>query len=336
MDKYRIDSHKLMFHPERVAAWRCGENIAPIYMEVSPSGVCNHRCTFCALDFTGYKGGYIDKTALIMFLMDAAGHGLESVMFAGEGEPFLHPSFAAIVQNTARVLDVSITTNGVLFTEPESIVPYCKWIKVSINSGNAQSYAKIHRCKEFDFRFVVQNLRRAVEYRNMSGSKCTIGAQAVLLPENKKHILQLAQLSRDIGLDYLIVKAYSQHPLSKHKKTVSVIPKPKGFDEYNTSAFKAIWREDSISDKERGYKECYALPFWSYLDTSGTLWSCSNYLGIDGYSYGNIYKNSFSDIWHGRKQPEIDLEKCRYNCRMNMANEYLWELKHPQEHVNFI
>ncbi len=143
MDKYRIDSHKLMYHPEKVALWRLSGDIdAPIYMEVSPSGVCNHRCIMCALDFMGYKKEFISHAGLIDFLKDASSAGLKSVMFAGEGEPFLHPFFAKIVQDASTFIDVSITTNGVFFNDPEAIIPYCKWIKVSINSGNAQNYAK--------------------------------------------------------------------------------------------------------------------------------------------------------------------------------------------------
>ncbi|HAB51888.1 MAG TPA: radical SAM protein, partial [Ignavibacteriales bacterium] len=51
MDKYRIDSHKLMYHVSRINDWLEGKIIYPIYAEISPSGACNHRCTYCALDF---------------------------------------------------------------------------------------------------------------------------------------------------------------------------------------------------------------------------------------------------------------------------------------------
>lgn len=53
-DKIRMDSHKLIYHPEQVAKWLRGENIYPIEVEISPSGACNHRCVFCAVDYVGY------------------------------------------------------------------------------------------------------------------------------------------------------------------------------------------------------------------------------------------------------------------------------------------
>ena len=63
-DKYSIDSHKLMYHPERVTQWLQASNqwerikeIYPIYMEISPMGACNHRCTFCSVDYLSHDTG---------------------------------------------------------------------------------------------------------------------------------------------------------------------------------------------------------------------------------------------------------------------------------------
>jgi hypothetical protein len=59
---------------------------------------------------------------------------------------------------------------------------------------------------------------------------------------------------------------------------------------------------------------------------------------------GNIYKNTFKQIWESEKHKKLlrfaneklDSGKCRVNCRMDEVNRYLWELKHPPAHVNFI
>ncbi|MFH1305232.1 MAG: SPASM domain-containing protein, partial [Candidatus Omnitrophota bacterium] len=68
------------------------------------------------------------------------------------------------------------------------------------------------------------------------------------------------------------------------------------------------------------------------------------YLGDERFLYGNIYENTFREIWEGEKrrrslrwvENELDTAKCRINCRMDEVNRYLWELRNPSKHVNFI
>jgi cyclic pyranopterin phosphate synthase len=96
----RIDSHKLLFHPQRVAEWLDRGDVYPIYLEISPSGACNHRCVFCGLDYMGYKPVYLDSGLLRERLTEMGRLGVRSIMYAGEGEPLLHRDIAGIVEHT--------------------------------------------------------------------------------------------------------------------------------------------------------------------------------------------------------------------------------------------
>ena len=52
---YQFDSQKIGFHPDWIRRWHCDPfSVSPIYIEVSPIGLCNHRCTFCAKEVMGY------------------------------------------------------------------------------------------------------------------------------------------------------------------------------------------------------------------------------------------------------------------------------------------
>src|SRR5260221_11998865 len=109
MDEFSIDGHKMMYHVDRIHDWMEGKKeVYPIYVEISPAGACNHRCTFCAVDYIGYKSLFLDEALLKSRLSEMAGLGVRSVMFAGEGEPLLHKAIGSISVHAKKAgIDVS-------------------------------------------------------------------------------------------------------------------------------------------------------------------------------------------------------------------------------------
>jgi len=355
MDKYKIDSHKLIYHVGRVSDWLKGKEIFPVYMEISPSGACNHRCTCCALDFMKYQPKFLDVNILSKRLGEMAKLGLKSIMYAGEGEPFLHKDITEIVNQTKKAgIDVAVTTNGVLLNKKitDDCLGRISWVKVSINAGTPKTYAAIHRTNKEDFNKVIDNLAYAKKVKTSNDYRCALGMQLILLPENEGEIIGLAKIAKDIGLDYLVIKPYSQHPSSITKKYKDIkYSKYAGMGEklmqLNTDSFNVIFRIRAMEkwDKAtRNYKHCLAIPFWAYIDAEGNVWGCSIFLNDKRFLYGNIYKDSIRNIFNSESRNRLldftanrlNTNECRVNCRMDEINRYLWELKHPQDHVNFI
>ncbi|MBX9849984.1 MAG: radical SAM protein [Rhodocyclaceae bacterium] len=367
-DAYAIDSHKLIYHPKRVVQvmdgwrnWEAAKSVYPLYMEVSPVGACNHRCTFCAVDYIGYKSVMLDPDILQARLVEMGAKGVKSIMYAGEGEPLLHKQIARIIRDTkAAGIDVAFTTNGTVMNDAfYEALPLVSWIKVSLNAGSAETYAKVHQTKTSDFERVIKNLTRAVEVRKAKQCDVVIGAQCLLLPENADEMVELALICRDvIGLDYLVIKPYSQHMFSETHLYEGIDYSPylklrQQLDALNTENFNVVFREntmkktlDALHGSGERYEKCQATPFlWAYVMADGSLYSCSAYLLDDRFNLGNLNEQSFQDIWEGDKRrlnyeyvkKDLDIKECRLNCRMDEVNRYMNRLTDaPVPHVNFI
>ena len=253
---------------------------------------------------------------------------------------------------------MAITTNAIALTPKfsDAALAHCTWIKVSCNAGDAQTYTKIHQTKEKDWDRVWSNIEYAIALRRKTQGKCTIGVQCVLLPDNAGSLNSLAKKCKVTGVDYLVVKPYSQHLKSENTlysdvKYEDVYDKYlNGLQMYSDANFQVITRRKAMEswdeeNRKKDYGKCLSTPFfWAYIMATGDVYGCSAYLQDDRFKYGNIDTDLFSKIWLGDKRRksidyvlnELNIDECRKNCRMNSCNKYLWEIENGTEHQNFI
>lgn len=371
MDRYLIDSHKLMYHPSRVAElvdakadWEKHKNLKPIYAEISSSGACNHRCTFCSVDYIGYKPIFLERETLRSFFESAREIGLKSVMFAGDGEPLLNKDIIGIVEDANTYgIDTSFTTNGVHLTEEfcDSSLDKVSWIKVSMNAGSGAVYKSVHRTSEKDFLKVWKGLEYAVNVREKNTAnkrrRTALGVQSLILPENLGSLDELAARAEGCGLDYLVLKPYVHNVYMEQEGYQGIDYTIKEYNEtiqqlknkYDAAKFKVIARTNALNklvgNTER-YEKCWSTPaLWFYISGDGSVYSCGAHVGKEEFYLGNIKEQAIRDIWSSERrksclefvQNELDLSVCRRTCRMDEANAYLSNLIGGDvEHVNFI
>ncbi len=331
MKDFGLDVHKLMYHPDRVNRWLNGEEIAPILIEICPIGNCNHRCVFCAYNYTDYNGPKLEYANTMRLIAELGGIGVKSLAWDTEGEPLLHPDLPDFINRAKQCgIESAVETNGVLLTEKfmESCGHNVTYIKVSVDAACNETHYKIHRGRKNDFDKIIRNVEQAVRLK----TGCTIGVQLILLEENEKEVKDLAGICRDIGVDYMVVKPFEIHPFQDNS-LVHMGNLDKVLDIPDI-----IVRRDTFDrvSMERDYPVCYGINFMSNIDCYGNVTVCNTLTRKDEYNLGNIYKESFSQIWK-RHPKSFDNHKCgKRVCRMDKQNAYLWQLKNPPEHVNFV
>lgn len=359
MDKYYVDSQKMVFHPRKVADWLEGEKeIYPINAEICISGACNHRCVFCAADYMGYKPDILSRELMKDRIMEMHEKGLKSVLYAGTGEPLTNNEAADIIIDTKKIgVDVALSTNGVLFTPNiiERCLPSISWVRFSVSGGTEDTYNKIHRGKPGDLQKVFDNIHAAAEFKRRYNLKTVINVQIVMVKENEDEIVQLAKKVKELGADQYLVKSVGVTELQENNVAETMDRNvfygsreemQRELELLNDESFSAIFRVNRINrmKTERAYKECYGAPFHVNIDANGNVWPCCCLIGMKNMCYGNIKENTFEDVWKSEERMDVlkrlkdaELAMCPVGeCKLGAINEYLHKLKNPNEHVNFI
>lgn len=358
-EQFAIDGHKLYWHLDRVAGWQENRLVAPIYVEISPVSYCNHQCIFCGLDFAHNERLTLDADILMTRIEEMGRLGVKSIMFAGEGEPILHPRMAEIAAYTKSCgIDVSITTNGMAGNSRiwEELLPFLTWIRFSIDAAVPETYATVHGISPACFERTITSLKEAVRIKRKQNLSVTIGVQFLMIQQNLADIEPALRLYSEIGIDYLSFKPYSEHPQMLNKigftysaAMIDSIEKTvQGFVSFGTTKTAIIFRKAATaaySDGVQRFTSCCALPFWGYLSSKGDFYTCSVFLNDDRFKVGNMYSEAMEEILFGEKRKksiafaEQELEighECRVNCRMARINEFLAFLNGKPDHVNFI
>ena len=355
-DKYRMTGHKLLWHLDRVNSWLKGERIAPVHIVLGITNGCNLACTYCYGDMIGKadKGNKFDmpKEALLRLFRDAKDAGVKSVGLIGEGENTLSPYFYDAIDCAREIgLDLGIATNGIAFKESKikDILESFVWIRFSLGGATRESYIKVHGADRFEH--VIENIRKCVKAKKKYGLKTTLGTQMVVIHDNIEDIVPLAKLSKELAVDYFVVKPCSDTPDKKlnvpHEEYLKLGELFKEAESYSDENYSVVIKWDKFGNLGLyDFKTCYATQFSMAINAKGDVAPCGHLLGYrkEEFYMGNVVEQSFKDVisseryWDvQRKVQTLNVNKeCETNCGYYYINGFLDTLKKPPEHINFV
>lgn len=347
-----LDSHKINYHPKEIVNFFDGNLRAPIYIEISPTGVCNHKCLFCHYNYLGHEGRF-KQGKILELVKEFASIGVKSLVFAGNGEPTLHTdTFEAIVLAKSLGIDVALSTNGALLKDKhfEVLAKNLTWIRFSFNAGSEENYAYVHQTDGKDFNKVIENIEKLKAAKERLGSKITIGSQCVLIPQNKDYILEHAKRLKKLGVDYFSVKHFYDH--SHNEFMVDevidddfIMMLDEESKNISNDTFNFLVRSTKNLSSQRIYDKCYGLEFIVFIDELGDVYTCFSHQYDKKTVLGNVFEKSFKEIWDSDERKNavgyindcIIKNNCQPNCRHHQINNYLWEIRHASiPHINFI
>jgi len=367
MGELILDGQKLAWHKERVEAWLRGERIAPITIDCALTRRCGYKCVYCYGALQANDEKKMTKDVIFRFLDDAAQIGVKAVSFVSDGESTCSPHFYdAVLRGKANGLDMAVGTNGYLLEQDrlEQILSALTYIRFNISAAEPKRYAQIHGCREDCFDKVCRIIKECVKIKKRNNLPVTIGMQMVFLPDFSDQVLPLANLGKELGVDYLIFKHCSDDELgslgvdySGYQKCVGVL---KEAECLSTPEYKvAVKWSKILSEVKRRYSSCYGAAFIMQLSGSGLVAPCGMLFNdkYSKYHIGNIAEKSFKEIWQSKRYGEVlsliaseafdPRSMCGTLCLQHKVNEYLWDLKHGNvtldtpsgdapQHVNFI
>ena len=226
------------------------------------------------------------------------------------------------------------------------------WIRFNISAADKNSYKTIHRTSEENFKKVVGNIEKIISIKNSKHLPITVGLQMVTMPYYAQESVKLAKLGKELGVDYLEIKNCSDTfdgrlkvKFDEYDKVTDVL---KQAESVGDDRYSVIVKWDKINKKKnKGYDKCYcAGNFMLRMSGNGTVFPCAQFYDSrsDEFVIGSILEKSFKDIIYSERYKEVmekvlqlDVHKeCYSGCKEDAINEFLWMLKHPPEHINFI
>jgi len=257
-------------------------------------------------------------------------------------------------------IDTSMATNGLLLDmdRAHDLLQNMSWIRFNLSAGTPEGFRRVHQSREENFDLLIDKIRELVRIKKEYGYKCTLGLQMVLIPECFDEVLPEAKLGAELGVDYFVIKHCSDSEYKEiginYDEYLKIGDVLKEAESYSTADYvvQAKWNKINAAaesalykDGYRKYDVCYGTPFLLQISGNGKVYPCGPFFNKERFYIGDLHEQSFYEMVTGERywqvhqdvQSSVDVHKdCAIGCRQDYVNKFLWDLKNPPEHINFI
>lgn len=276
---------KIFAHAQALNDIGDGNRIAPIYIRIKPTNYCNHKCYYCSyadselgLRDSVNRQDQIPWEKMQEIISDISDMGVKAVTFSGGGEPLVYPYIVETMQKILDAgIDLSIITNGQLLNEERArTLASAKWVRISFDSADARTYARVRKLPIEAFDEVCDNIRRFAEIKKKD---CELGVNFVINHENAHQVYTMAEMVKKLGANHIKYTARVTKDLFEYHEPFKqdIIEQIHRAEELNGGGFRVINKYegdfDSVLLFHRCYEKCYVNRIFTVISSSAFAYS---------------------------------------------------------------
>ncbi|MBU0930140.1 MAG: radical SAM protein [Nanoarchaeota archaeon] len=333
-----------------------GNITKPLHIEVLSGEVCNLNCVWCRGGHRNYMSSekMLPESIILNLIDQFADYNIEGIIrFAGmSGEPLINKGvIKGIKYGIDKGLKMGLITNGICLTPDiyDSIIG-STYVSVSLDAGTNKTFNKLKNNlkpkNDLTFDKIIDNIHFFSSYKRKYNNKLRFTTGYILQSDNFHEILTATKLVKEAGSDIIQFKipylpkgtVFSEEQIKELNKILEEA------SSYSDSNFRAMpmQTKEEINSELRGNKpkanfsKCYAHNINAVIGADGNFYPCVHYYynkgKISGQPLGNIYNQSFKDIWEGETRKRIieninPVNYCdfcnRYDTRINKFFNFL-------------
>lgn len=332
---------------------------APKQVQMILSDLCSHACSWCAYRWTGNTSNelftkdaelskfgtnnpirFMPRERALKLLDEFKELGVLAVQYTGGGESTLHASHEEVYRKTLSLgLRASLVSNGDSWgqTLATEILPQFDWVRISVDAGTPESYAKTRGISPKRWDRVWTHIYQLASTIKKTGSPTTLGIGFVVSPESWMEIPECTRLAKQAGAEYIRLTAIFSPEDEKpyvpiYHSITGLIAATKA--KYDGDGFYVADNFGSrIDDLRLGnpdYRDCAYMRYTTYIGADLNSYVCCVYSYNSRGLMTNLKDRSFAEFWRSdeRKQfmADFDARKC-VRCQFNERNKQLLYLR---------
>jgi len=342
MNKY--SPYKIILHQDKLSSLFTEKVTAPIYVRIKPTNRCNHNCYFCVynesyanMHETMIKRDELSKEKLLEILEDFKEIGVKAITYSGGGEPLVHPNIIEIMIKTIfHNIDLSIITNGQKLKEEYSeVLTHAKWVRISMDYCDAQTFIQSNRGNEKMFLELIDNIQKFSKLKRRGDFEVNY----IVTRENYKNLKLSALLLKDLGIENVRyspvwIKNLEQYHNPIKDEVIENISLIKETLEDDNFKIYSGYSNYSVSDAvtHRTFKPCPFMQIVPVIGADYMVYTCHNQAYSKNGIIGSIENQKFSELWFSKSthdffktfNPQINCDGIQ--CTATKKNEFLNDL----------